>query len=131
MILLLPTVQNKVALTLTEMVSLSDPTFLFVLKSKQSKEVFTFIAVDGSLYKDRYNLFLITVKSNPDRLAGEINLTLGDEYDYEIHEQNSPTNLDPAQSGLILETGILLYKTEINPREQYERGNTERAVYNR
>jgi hypothetical protein len=128
-ILLKPSIVNKVALTLSEAATIADPKYLFVLKSVQSKEVFTFIAADGSLYKDRYNLFEIEVKSNPDRLSGEIDINLGDEYTYTIHEQSSDTNLDPSLSGGVLETGILLYKVDFTPRDQYEYTTNERAVY--
>jgi len=130
MILLEPNKQNKVALTLSETATLAQPTFLFELQSKQTKEVFTFIAQDGSQYPYRYNLFLIEVKPNPNPLQGEVDLTIGDEYIYKVYEQISTTNLDPALADNLLEVGILLYKYDLTQREIYDYTETERAVYN-
>jgi hypothetical protein len=130
MILLEPNKQNKVALTLSETATLAQPTFLFELQSKQTKEVFTFIAQDGSQYPYRYNLFLIEVKANPNPLQGEVDLTIGDEYIYKVYEQISTTNLDPSLADNLLEVGILLYKYDLTQREIYDYTDTERAVYN-
>jgi hypothetical protein len=131
MILLQPNVINKVALTLTEKVTIANPNYLFTLTNKQSKEVVSFIGVDSSLYKYRYNLFLIEVKANPNLLNNEVELLLGDEYDYVIRQQASNSNLDPTLSGDILEVGILSYNLRANNRIEYERGYTPRAVYQR
>jgi hypothetical protein len=130
-ILLKPTITNKVALTLSEMVSIVNPYYLFELVSKQSKERKYFIANDISLYTYRYNLFEIKVKTNPNPLIGEVDLKLGDEWDYYIYEQSSPTNLDPTLTGDLLEEGILKYDKDRTEITQYERPNTERAVYTR
>jgi hypothetical protein len=130
-ILLKPAIKNQVALTLTEMVTLPTPYYLFELVSKQSKEKKYFIGQDISLYSYRYNLFEIEVKANPNPLIGEVDLTLGDEYDYYVYEQTSPTNLNPANAGGLLEEGILRYEKARTELTQYERPQTERAVYTR
>lgn len=131
MILLNPNIVNKVALTLSELSTISNPRFLFTLTNKQSKEIVSFIGVDSSLYPYRYNLFEIEVKPNPILLNNEVDLVLGDEYDYEVREQASSTNLDPTQAGTLLEVGILTYNLQDANRNQYERGYTPRAVYTR
>jgi hypothetical protein len=130
-ILLKPTIKNQVALTLTEMVTLPTPYYLFELINKQSKEKKYFIGQDTSLYSYRYNLFEIEVKSNPNPLVSEVDLKLGDEYDYYVYEQSSPTNLDPANASGLLEEGILRYEKARTELTQYERPQTERAVYTR
>lgn len=128
-ILLQPTITNKVALTLTEAVTIADPTFLFVLTNSQSKVVHTFIAIDGSEYPYRYNYFNIIVKTNPNPLNGEVDLTIGSQYNYEVREQASTTNLDPALSGKVLEVGILIYNKAYTQREIYTNENNTRKVY--
>jgi hypothetical protein len=131
MILLKPNIVNKVALTLWERATIIAPYYLFTLTSKQSKEVVSFIGVDSTTHVYRYNLFLIEVKTNPNLLNNEVNLTLGDEYDYVIREQSSSTNLNPALAGGIVEVGILTYNNQYATRTEYERGYTPRAVYQR
>lgn len=128
-ILLQPTILNTVALTLSETVTIADPKYLFVLKNSQTKEVYTFIAIDGSEYKDRYNLFQIRVKTSPNRLNGEVNLTIGSQYTYEVREQGSSVNLDPALSGAVLEVGILIYNIAYTQREEYTNEQNTRKVY--
>lgn len=131
MILLKPAIKNQVALTLSEMVTIANPYFLFELVSKSSKEKKYFVAADGSTYPYRYNIFEIEVKSNPNPLAGEVDLKIGDEWDYYIYEQSSPTNLNPSNAVGLLEVGILRYEKERTEVKQYERTPTERAVYQR
>jgi hypothetical protein len=131
MILLKPNIVNKVALTLWERAIIIAPYYLFTLTSKQSKEVVSFIGVDSTTHVYRYNLFLIEVKNNPNLLNNEVNLTLGDEYDYVIREQSSSTNLNTALAGGIVEVGILTYNNQYATRTEYERGYTPRAVYQR
>lgn len=131
MILLKPNIVNKVALTLWERATIIAPYYLFTLTSKQSKQVVSFIGVDSTTHVYRYNLFLIEVKSNPNLLNNEVNLTLGDEYDYVIREQSSSTNLNPSLAGGIVEVGILTYNNQYATRTEYERGYTPRAVYQR
>jgi hypothetical protein len=95
---------NTVALTLTEKVSLDNPFFLFEFKNDQTKESTFFIAADISTEKSRYNKFIITEKSNPDNLNGEVSLSTGF-HKYIIREQDNNTNIDPDQSGEIVEIG--------------------------
>lgn len=130
MILLRPNITNKVALTLTEKVTIANPNFLFELENNQTREKYYFIAEDISLYPYSYNLFEIVVKANPNPLQGEVNLTTPEEYIYNVYEQVSPTNLDP--TGLTkVETGILRYDLEYTQRNNYTNGQTTRKVYQR
>jgi len=130
-IYLLPDTLNKVALTLTENVSIANPYYLFEITNVQTNKTVTFIAPDISGYTYRYNLFEIRVKTSPDRLNGELDITLGGEYVYNVYEQVSSTNLLVANTGDKLETGILIYGKEATARNEYNRGTTERNVYTR
>lgn len=131
MILLHPTITNKVALTLSEATTLASPIYLFELINNQTFEKFYFIADDISPFTYRYNLFEIVVKTNPNPLNGEVNLTIGEEYKYNIYEQLSTTNLDPTLSTGIVEVGILRYDLKYAARNEYESDRPTRKVYKR
>lgn len=119
---------NTVALTLTEKTTLSNAKYLFEFESVSTQQKTYCIAADTSLYPDRYNKFTITVKTNPNNLIGEIALTLGDEYIYNIYEQASTTNLNP--TGLtMVETGMMTYDKTMTAREEFETAFTTRKAY--
>lgn len=103
---------NTLILTLTERTTLSSPIFLFVFTSEQMKQSYACIAADTSNYTYRYNEFVITEKAIPDTLSGEINIPYPGEYTYEVYEQSSGTNLDPANATTLLETGVLKVKPD-------------------
>jgi hypothetical protein len=91
-------------LTLTELVSIIDPFYLFVFTHVTTKDVVNFVKAeidDESDYPARYNQFTIdasTVFAN--QQSGE--------WHYKVYEQSSSTNLDPELSGGLLEEGKLL-----------------------
>lgn len=91
-------------MTLTELVSLTDPYFLFVFTHITTKDQVIFLKFsddDESDHPERYNQFTI----NPAVLfAGK-----GPGFwQYTVYEQASDTNLDPAAAGGILEWGELI-----------------------
>lgn len=96
---------NVVVLTLTEKTTIDNPTYLFEFKDNQTKAFTYFIAEDISEFKERFNKFSITEKTNPNNLIGEVELVLDGQYAYTVREQSSTTNLDPLLSGAIVETG--------------------------
>lgn len=98
---------NEITVTLTELCVLSNPYYLFKLECQQTKQLFYFIGTDVSLFKDRYNKFLVEEKVSPNPLLGEVYLNLKGFYNYTVYEQASSTNLDPSLSGGIVEKGIL------------------------
>lgn len=122
---------NTIVLTLTEKTTLSFPIFLFRFVGKQNGVEYVCISSDISGFTYRYNEFIIKVKTSPNPLLGEINLTIGDEYDYYIYEQSSPTNLDYTLSTKLVEQGIMNYRVDNGERIEYERTNTTRAIYTR
>lgn len=129
MIRLVLGVNEKVDLTLREKVSIDSPNYLFEFISNNTKKKVYCIAIDTSLYPERYNRFSLTVmETTPDPLSAEIKLLTGDEYTYNVYEQESSTNLDP--EGLnIVETGMMTYDKEITQRNQFN-DSTTRAAFN-
>lgn len=91
-------------LTLTELVSINEPYYLFVFTHVLTKDVVKFIkgqADDESLFPLRYNQFTI------DPSVIFLNKQPG-EWHYKVYEQASNSNLDPSLSAAILEYGKML-----------------------
>lgn len=86
---------NDLILTLTEKQTLTNPYFLFYLTHDMTGASASFISEDISDYPDRYNEFIVSEKSNPDRTAGEVELIHDGSYTYKVYEQISSTNLLP------------------------------------
>jgi hypothetical protein len=90
-------------LTLTELVSISAPYYLFVFTHVTTKSVVAFVkseADDESDYPQRYNQFTINAATVFDgKQPGE--------WHYKVYEQASAVNIDPDQSGAVLEYGKL------------------------
>jgi len=119
----------KVDLTLTEKTTIANPTYLFEFINNQSLAKVYCICADTSLYPLRYNRFTIVVKtSGAVALSGEINLTIGDEYDYNIYAQTSTTNLNPSLADETVESGYMTYDKSMTSRGEYE-NITTRKVY--
>lgn len=90
---------NIVIVTLWERVTLTAPHYLLTVYSEQSKVTAAVVLSDVSSFPERYQQFSI-------REPQDLNL-IPARYRYSFYEQSSPTNLDPAQAGTLLETGIL------------------------
>lgn len=93
---------QNIILTLTEKQLLTNPNYLFIFTNRSANTEVKFVklnATDVSLYKDRYNEFSIVT----DTYFGS---QLNGQYDYEVYEQTSPTNTNPAGLNL-LESGIM------------------------
>lgn len=120
---------NSVAPTLAEKTTISNPVYLFEFINSQSQEKFYCIAADISIYPDRYNKFLIKVKTSPNALLGEIDLQTADEYSYTVYAQHSTTNIDPLQAIEIVETGMMIYDKTMTARSEYTSAQTTRKVY--
>lgn len=97
---------EKIIVTLTELQTLDEPYYLFIFSHVVTKEVVKFIKGqidDESDYPSRYNQFDINtgVVFN-DKPAGE--------WHYQVYDQASSTNLNPALATTLLENGkMLLY----------------------
>jgi hypothetical protein len=93
---------QNIILTLTEKQLLTNPNYLFVFTNRSANTEIKFVRLnntDISQYKDRYNEFSIVTNTN-------FSTALNGQYDYDIYEQTSTSNLNP--SGLnLLESGIM------------------------
>lgn len=99
---------EKIIVTLTELVTIANPYYLFVLTHVSTKEQVKFIrsvATDESLYQYRYNKFDVNT-----------NLLFTDKprgyYDYVVYEQESAVNLDPTGLNAIEYGKLILKDTE-------------------
>lgn len=93
--------QQRIVVTLTEKVTLSNPYFLFVFTHTETKQVVSFIKSgvdDISLYPNRYNLFVIDC-------TDVFNLSAQGEWIYKVYEQESDDNDDVSLTGDLLEIG--------------------------
>lgn len=93
---------QSIILTLTEKQLLTNPNYLFVFTNRSANTEVKFVklnATDVSLYKDRYNEFSIVTNTY-------FQSALNGQYDYEVYEQTSSSNTNPAGLNL-LESGIM------------------------
>ena len=93
---------QNIILTLTEKELLTNPNYLFVFTNRSANTEVKFVRLnntDLSQYKDRYNEFSIVTNTN-------FSTALNGQYDYDIYEQTSTSNLNPAGLNL-LESGIM------------------------
>lgn len=88
---------NILDLTLSEMVTLSNPYYLFVLSSKQTSEVHKCLLTDSSDYPERYNRFILNEPDDMELIPGD--------YIYKVYEKSASNLTIPAES-FLLETGI-------------------------
>ena len=95
---------NEVVLTLSEKTTITNPTYLFEFTNDATKEVKTFIAVDYSNNKERFNIFDIIETSTENLLTGRVHLSVG-AWKYRIFEQSSSTNLIVANATNLVENG--------------------------
>jgi hypothetical protein len=93
---------QNIILTLTEKELLTNPNYLFVFTNRSANTEVKFVRLnntDISQYKDRFNEFSIVTNTN-------FSTALNGQYDYDIYEQTSTSNLNPAGLNL-LESGIM------------------------
>jgi hypothetical protein len=119
---------NNVILTLTEKVTISNPIFLFALSSIQTNATVYFIATDTSQYKERYNKFTWTIKTNPNYNAGEFNLPIEGLYSYQVYQLSTPS-LTPPEGAIILEVGNVQYGYSEQDLTIYELPTNQIKIY--
>lgn len=95
---------NEVVLTLSEKTTITNPNYLFEFTNDATKEVKTFIAVDYSNNKERFNIFDIIETSTENLLTGRVHLSVG-AWKYRIFEQSSSTNLIVSNATNLVENG--------------------------
>lgn len=90
-----------IIVTLTELVTIPNPFYLFVFYNVTTKDVVSLVlsaANDTSLYPKRYNSFVI----NPSVLFAS---HLPGEWHYTVYQQASAVNTDPLQAAGAIELG--------------------------
>lgn len=110
---------QSIILTLTEKQLLTNPNYLFIFTNRSANTEVKFVklnATDVSIFKDRYNEFSIITNTN-------FGSSLNGQYVYEVYEQTSTTNLNPAGLNL-LETGIMELVGEAFSYTQYSTNDT-------
>jgi hypothetical protein len=111
---------QNIIVTLTEKQLLTNPNYLFIFTNRSANTEVKFVklnATDISAYKDRYNEFSIVVNTY-------FGSSLNGQYDYEIYEQTSTTNTNPAglnmvESGIMELVGTALTYAEYNTNDTY------------
>lgn len=91
---------NKVALTLTEKTTISNPYYLFSFTNNTTNLTKNFLATDTSCATSRFNLFNITEPTTVD-------LTDEGQWDYAVYAQTSAVNTDPTLADELVEVGFL------------------------
>jgi len=122
--------QNETAvaiiLTLTELVTLAAPNFLFVFTHVTTKDQVAFVKLDSddeSEYPERYNQFTI----DPAVLFAGKNTG---EWHYVVYEQASDTNIDPALATNPVEYGKLMLDRTTDFSYQMYDSPTQYKAYN-
>ena len=94
---------SQIILTLKEKQTLSAPNYLFVFTHWGSNIEVKFVilnAADTSAFKDRFNQFSIVTNTY-------FGTQDSGEWEYQIYEQTSTTNTNPANATGLIETGIM------------------------
>jgi hypothetical protein len=94
---------SQIILTLKEKQTLSAPNYLFVFTHRGSNIEVKFVLLnnqDTSTYKDRFNQFSIVTNTY-------FGTQDSGEWEYQIYEQTSTTNTNPANATGLIETGIM------------------------
>lgn len=113
MILINKNTLNKVALTLTEKQTISNPDYLFEFINDITGTIKIFSATDISTATSRYNYFNIIDNVIENEYNATMNFTPVGYWKYTIYEmeKTSPVDLNPSNALSVLETGKVLVKS--------------------
>lgn len=102
---------NNVVVTLSERSQIVDPYFLVAFKNKFSTEdVQAVCSVQNMAASNiRFDLIVITEKTDPNPLFGEVYLIEG-EWSYDVYESAEQTLLIEETTGRILQKGFIIVK---------------------
>lgn len=110
---------NYMVVTVSQNSELTNPEYLFSFVHIFSKERVSFIPVDVSTHKSRYDEFYFVEGAGP----GEINFPYSGQYLYTISEQPAGSgNLDPALATNVVENGEaqIIVQSAITQDSQYD-----------
>jgi hypothetical protein len=110
---------NTVYVTVTELMTLTNPYILFKFTKESTNEINTVLVTNSSSYTRRYDKFVITESDTEDRLNGTLTLN-GGEWHYEIYELSSASltpSGTPIEDGSCKVTDNSLGNTYIENRE--------------
>jgi hypothetical protein len=121
--------QNELHLTLDENQTLSYPSvwFLFEFIKEGTGEKFYSICTDNTAdasYRTRFNHIDLLELPTSDPTASEITLPYTGTYTYNVYEQTSNTNLNPANANKLLETGLCKVYAATTYRKTFTGTNT-------
>ena len=129
MILINKNTSNTVILTLSEKTTLTNAKYLFEVTNDMSNDIKCFIAADISTNKLRYNEFVFIENVTEDLLNGTFSLTLSGFYKYNVYEQVSTTNLDPALALNLIDKGKLNVVSQLSEYPVYTGNENNTVVY--
>jgi len=122
---------NICVFTLNENTTITAPIYyLFEFIGVDSNTPKSFLATDTTDNKCRFNqftIFLVTA-ANEDLTIGKLNLS-GGRYKYNVYQQNSSSNLIPADAGSIVELGFVEVQIPIFQTIYNDQTNTK-IIYN-
>jgi hypothetical protein len=119
---------QTVYLTLTEKVSLSNPKFLFEFINNESQSKYYCISANLSAFKERFDSFSIRLMASPNNLIGQINLSVG-EYDYNVYEQTSTTNLNPSGLNKLENGKCVVFNSSPSTITEYNGASLTDVIY--
>lgn len=128
MIKLTTNTTQTVYLTLTEKVSLSNPKFLFEFINNESQSKYYCISANLSAFKERFDSFSIILMASPNNLIGQINLSVG-EYDYNVYEQTSTTNLNPTGLNKLENGKCVVFNSSPSTITEYNGASLTDVIY--
>ena len=126
------TTNNRVVLTLSELVTLTGNTFFLVeMTSDDTNESVYCVPDDISINTCRYNEFEITVSGGTETLTGptvSIDMNPVGYWKYTVYQQESPTNLDPALADGVIENGKVFLDGPVPPEVTDYKGNDDNTT---
>jgi hypothetical protein len=119
---------QTIYLTLTEKVTLSNPKFLFEFINNESQSKYYCISANLSAFKERFDSFSIRLMASPNNLIGQINLSVG-EYDYNVYEQTSTTNLNPSGLNKLENGKCVVFNSSPSTITEYNGASLTDVIY--
>ena len=118
---------NTVYLTLKELTTLANPNYLFVFTNDTTYKQVKFIC--SYTVEAEYTVFDIEETNTPSVLEGKITLNPSGFWTYEVYEQSSTTNLNPALATGKVESGKVQVLGDTYAVSRYTNTTTTNEVY--